>query len=1171
MVAWHLRSPNSVVRSSRVRKSSIRIVSAVGLVAGLGVGLGMPAGAQTSLSTSASPSQAGSIAGQGAQAGAQRAPTPLARRVSLDLRGARLEAALEEIDRQAKLGLTYTPRVAPLDKRVTLRRDSVTAGAALKEVLRGTGVKVVVTEEGTVMLVKPESGRQSEVRADSVGGLLFGRVVDSVTARPIGGAVVSVKGTDLSVTTNQVGSYLFPKVPAGVQVITVRFLGYMQAEQEIAVVDSQRVRLDFALQMGMSRLQEVVTTATGPQRRMDIANDVTTIQVDSVMAAAPIMSVTDLLSTRVPGLAVLRTSGAPGDPVRLRLRGVSSVYGNNDPIVVVDGIRVYSEQSAERSGNLAALGFNYNPDTLRNPPLSGNSAVAAPSPLDQIDPNMIETIEVLKGPSAATLYGADAANGVVVITTKKGKPGPARWDVSASRGTSEMPGSYPEGIYRFGQGPGGSRSCALTDFTCVADTLVRFQALNDRDLTILGRGSSTRLSLGVSGGSTALTYALRGSFADEIGLLTLPNVEAERYRAGYGKAPPEWMQRPHKLMQWSGTSRLSARLGAKADASLMTTLTRQEQQRSNLERQTGALMSTYVNRATGTYYRPFTAGGILGVADGLVPDFYQRSTAASTKFTNAANLGWRPRAWFTTNATVGLDLISRQDELYVPRGTPNWSQTDSGGALSAAHGSSVVSTVNLRALATAPLIFGFRGNLAVGVNYSGSAIADIATSVRGLAEGTSSMNGADSLVQIRENRRDQASFGLYVEPSLAHKRFTITTGLRLDGGSTFGSNAKLPRFPKVGASWLISDEPFFPFKGVIDVLRLRGAFGAAGVWPRPADQLRLYTSSRPWLDGGPVDATSITTFGNTELRPERSVELEGGFDADLFDNRFSVGLSTYRKTRHDALMSVPLAPSVYGGGSMLKNIGVVRNTGLELTLGTQLVRSDLLTWSASTNLSRNRNVVVELGRGVEPFNLGDAGRVAPGYPLFGRWSKPIVGYSDENADGIIEAREVLLGDTLVYMGETVPNFVASLHTTLSFFRGRLTVGTSLAYEDGLTQVNELARSYRSFARGAVDPSASLGEQAAVVSLNKTNYGITQTVSTLRFNSLSVAYNASPSLARRVGARSLTIALQGSNLGLRSNYAGKDPAVNAYATGNGVADTGQLPQPRHWLLSLRAGY
>jgi hypothetical protein len=196
-----------------------------------------------------------------------------------------------------------------------------------------------------------------------------------------------------------------------------------------------------------------------------------------------------------------------------------------------------------------------------------------------------------------------------------------------------------------------------------------------------------------------------------------------------------------------------------------------------------------------------------------------------------------------------------------------------------------------------------------------------------------------------------------------------------------------------------------------------------------------------------------------------------------------------------------------------------------------------------------------------------------GYPLFGRWAKPILGYADVNQDGVIERNEVQLGDTLVFMGSSEPNYEANLFTTLSLFRGAVTLNAGFSYQNGLTQINQTVggAGQAIFSPGLSDPSSSFGEQAAVAVMNETDYGLLQTVNTLRLNSVSVAYNAPPSLAGRFGAKALSIAVQGTNVGLWTNYAGKDPNVNAFTTGNEVRDTGVLPMPRSWQLTVRATY
>jgi hypothetical protein len=344
------------------------------------------------------------------------------------------------------------------------------------------------------------------------------------------------------------------------------------------------------------------------------------------------------------------------------------------------------------------------------------------------------------------------------------------------------------------------------------------------------------------------------------------------------------------------------------------------------------------------------------------------------------------------------------------------------------------------------------------------------------------------------------------------------------------------------------------------------------VQPGIIDRLRLYRGESQLIDGGITGVSVLGTLGNTKIRPERSTEFEGGFDADVLNDRVSVSFSAYHKLRKDALLQVPVAPSVYGDQvSIWQNVGVIRNTGFEAMLTTQPLRSDAVTWSWTAGLSRNRNIVVDLAPGMEPFNLDVDTRIAPGYPLYGRWAKPIKGYADANGDGVITADEVQVGDSLVFLGEMVPNYNATLHSTFSFLRGALTVGAGFDYQDGVSQVNRAAQNNRLMVRGANDATAPLSEQAAVAAARKTEYGLVQTVNTLRFNSLSVAFNAPASVARIVGASALSVALQGTNLGLFTNYHGKDPNVNAYTAGNYIADTGVLPQPRAWLVTVTARY
>ena len=319
------------------------------------------------------------------------------------------------------------------------------------------------------------------------------------------------------------------------------------------------------------------------------------------------------------------------------------------------------------------------------------------------------------------------------------------------------------------------------------------------------------------------------------------------------------------------------------------------------------------------------------------------------------------------------------------------------------------------------------------------------------------------------------------------------------------------------------------------------------------------------VGGSPVDVLHLLTLGNTRLRPERSTELEGGFDAELFDGRVSVSYSGYDKLRRDALVTIPVAPSVHGGGLYTVNLGEVSNKGAEVTLGVEPLRSAPLTWRVNLNLSTNANKLVRLAPGQQPVNLEGSERLVPGYPLFGRWARPVVGWVDANHDHLIDTSEVILGDTAVYVGQPLPKYHASMATTVGLFRGRLTVDATFDYQDGQTQFD--ANGHDPLLLAANDPRASEAEQAAVAALDKTPFGLIQTVNTFRFNSLSVSLAMPDGVARAFRARTMSVALQGTNLGLHTNYRSIDPSVNAGEHGE---DDGQLPEPRTWALSIRFG-
>jgi TonB-dependent SusC/RagA subfamily outer membrane receptor len=1104
------------------------------------------------------------ISGQQVEAKPDRQQSPLERRVTMTFSNARLDRALDAIAAYASVTIMYSDRIVPVERTISLRLDGVPLREAVRRVLAGTGVDVRDGEGAQLILVKPD-------RSQGSSGHIVGLVIDGGSGRRLPRSVVRVEGTEIRAVTDDSGSYRIVGVPSGTQTLIARQLGYRSLERTVVVPDSGSIGVSFALEGTPLGLEAVVITAAGPQRRLELPNSITVLSADSIVRAEPVKTMTDLLETRVPGLVVYHTTGAPGDPARLRLRGSRSITLSNDPIIIVDGARIESRQTDDRSGSLVYG----DPRTSPN----GEGRVPAQSVLDRLDPNSVESVDVIPGPSAAAMYGADAANGVIVITTKRGRPGPARWDISVTHGRTDMPGRFPDSYFTFAHALNADvADCALTNNnrppTCTVDSVVAFQVLNDPELTVLGQGHSTLTSATVSGGRSDITYSITGSYSDELGLLKLPQYEAARYRAAFGRDPEDWMERPHRLTNWSVASQFNFNLARSAALGLTMSLAGGEQGRSDLESDLSVLRGTYVNKATGLIYPGNSNGSAnpTGTPSAvLVPKYYVRTMNRAFDVRTSANLSWQPLKRLSVTGTAGLTANVRRDNQLLPARL-RLTAADSLGALTSANGLVTIGTFDFRAsyAATGPL--GLRFTVASGFNFTSRSVTDVYRHVPDATGATSSI-GTSSL-----RLEDLTSYGWYVAPRFGGERLFFDLGFRLDGGSNYGARASGLKLPKIGFAWAISDEPFFPLKNshVFNTLRVRASYGQSGVQPGAADRLRLYSNETHQLDGQNLTIAQLTRLGNTQVRPERSTEFDWGLDADLFDYQYSAMLSVYRTTTHDALLTVILPPSVGGSNRGVPiNIGVTRNTGFDLTLGTQLVATKLVAWNAQIQVSHKRNVVVSVPKGLLTDGQHQLFGVVPGYPLGGYWERPILGYADANGDGILQQSEVVVGNSPVFLGAPEPVNTAGLHSTLALLDGALAVTVGFDYRDDFAQQNytpggPLGRAL------AGDPSAPLADQALAIATScpfftcvQSAYGRIERLSSLRFNSLAVNWLLPTVVARFLGAQRGTVAVTGKNLALVTNYRGKDPLVNGNPTGDEVTDGGALPTPREW--SIRVGF
>jgi TonB-linked SusC/RagA family outer membrane protein len=1078
---------------------------------------------------------ASAVAGQRVEVEASVIPL-LRRRVSLALDDASVTQALKAIGRQASVSFIYEPSRITSDRRIRVHADGLTVAAALTEVLFDSGLDVLVSDEHHLAIVP----RRARAAPDT--GAVAGRVTDAETGQGLAQAEVFIAGTQWHVLTDDDGRYRLANVTAGSYTVTTRRIGYTQYREAVTVRAGREVAADFALRPTITRLDEVVTTVTGDQHRYELGNAIGRINADSTVATSPITNIGDLLNARVPGAQVLLGDGLSGGSPRLRLRGINSFSVSNDPIVIVDGTRVESS-SSRRVGQFGVI----------------------PGRLSDLSPDEIESIEVVKGPSAATLYGTDAANGVLVIKTKRGRAGRPKWNAYTELGTVSLPGNYHTNWYAWGHTPdGGIVQCTLllvASAACVQDSLSTLNLFTDPARTPLDAGLRQDYGLQVSGGTDVLQYFFSGGYQSETGGLKLQGAEYNRLASITGGNVVDEQVRPNGYQRANVRGNVVAALSPRLQLTLSTGfvggLTRLPSDGSVFQSQ--VLGTGYVN-ATGGWFAGHQPSDLFAV----------RADEHLSRFTGSLGATWRMAEWLQSRATAGVDLSSVFDDDLQRQGQGN---PVTGHRLDGRLNTTLYS-LDLGVTATNPVGPSVSFQTAVGAQYNRRGALNLSASATGLAPGAETLTGA-ATTSTTETTDQSVVAGSYAQETMGLKqRLFLTAALRADGASSFGSNFNLALYPKASVSWLLSEEPFFPRGLGLSSLRLRAAFGASGVQPSATAELATLQPVPGFVDAQAQSGLLQATLGNRDLRPERQQEFEGGLDLELLRGRVQVEGTYYHRRSSDALLNATLGPSA-GVASQFINLGSVQNKGWEGALSLRLIESRALSFELQANGSINSNKLLSLAPGVTVGTERRFNSQVVGYPLFGWWDRPLLGFSDANHNGIIEPGEVQVSDTTQFLGSTIPTRQLTLGGTVTLLGGRFAVSTLVDHRGGY-----VVPAY-SFFRGCLqarncqavnDPATPLEDQArAVAALGGSTGPYTVSGAFWRWRELSVTATLPAGAARTFGARSLSLTVSGRNLALWSGFPGVDPEGNGAPGTDGAFESLSAPPARYWLVRLNFGY
>ena len=761
--------------------------------------------------------------------------------------------------------------------------------------------------------------------AQAQSGRVTGQVTDSATAHPIAGVEVIVVGDGgraLSATrTDAVGRYTLATVAAGEARVRARVLGFAPEDRVVTVRAGEAATANFALMVRAAQLDQVVVTGTGGAvERRAVGNVIESINADSVLALAAPRSVEQLIGARTPGVIVLPATGQVGTGAQIRVRAVGSLSLNNDPIVYIDGVRMDADPSqgpAQRGG-------------------------AGSSRLNDINPEDIESIEIIKGPAAATLYGTEASNGVVQIITKRGRTGDARWDLTAREGANWL--QNPEG--RAGELWGKDSTGALTSVN-----LYKY-SIDHGNGPIFTTGRNQGYTANLEGGTDITRYYLSSNVDHDVGVVPW---NWDRKFGGRTNLDVE----PNRKLRINGS------LGYVRD-------------RIRLAQPGEINPDPFSNLVWGSVKALTSPTGGFGFAPRALWDDVENH-ADNDRTTTSISADYQPFSWFTHKVTVGLDANSEDNWTLYPRESAD---------MATYYGSNGLGNKSVTRTSRNFLSLDYAGNLkyavhsmdfttTVGLQHLRSEASSItATGNTFPASPITTVSGTTGTHNGSEAYSANSSVGVYVQQQMGwQNRFFLTAALRGDDNSTFGKDYSAAYYPKISASWVVSEEPFWSDKlsalsHVFSDLRLRTAYGAAGAQPGTFDAERLYAPSTGYQN---TPGLVPSSFGNPDLKPERSSELEMGFESNMFNNRMNVSYTHFGRKISDAIVNVPVPPSVGFPGSEVVNIGRVKAWGNELAADLHVLHGRRVAWDIGTQLANNGNQILDMG-GQQFLTVGGGGQ-----------------------------------------------------------------------------------------------------------------------------------------------------------------------------------------------------
>ena len=994
----------------------------------------------------------------------------------------------------------------------------------------------------------------SLTRAYAQQASISGKITDDNSAA-LPGVTVLLKGTTTGINSDTEGNYSLPVPEAGTGVLVFSFVGYKS--QEVTIGNRRSINLKLTLDA--QALQDVVVVGYGEQRRSDITGAVASV-TPKEMRDLPVARVDQALQGRSPGVLIQNNDASPNASVSIRIRGSNSITGSNDALVVINGF------------------------------IGGD--------LNSINPNDIENVEVLKDASATAIYGSRGANGVILITTKRGTVGKTTVQLNSFVGTQTLrkkldllnAGDYADVVNANRTETGGTAV-----YTPAQVAGFRANGGTDWQDQIFRKALQQSHQVSVAGGSDKFSYFVSGNYLNNEGIIKntaferyslRSNIEArlnDKLKVGLNLFLSKSLDHPTALNGFAGGNGASPIFAARLWAPTLPVY-----DAAGLYTQPSGVVGPH------TLYNP------LAMAVEPIRDNRQDISEFNTFLDYTILKGLSARVF-----VAGRQTTNENSSYLNTKGTGNVGDAQAG-----IYNDRFVSLQNTNQL-TYQTTFATQHSLNVTAVYeqqyeqangNGNGSRGFATNVYtynnlGVATGGIPYSG-------RTTRNIQSFLGR-VNYGYAD-RYLASISARSDASSVFGTNNKRAFFPSAALAWRINNEAFLSSVTAISNLKLRASYGLTGNQGiAPYGSLTQLNSAYPYSINGTSLSPGVTlgTLGNPDLRWEKTAQLNVGIDVALFANRLQFTADVYQKRTSDLLLDVPL-PAISGYATVRRNVGEVENRGVELSLGGQPVVGDFK-WNTSANVAINRNKVLALD-GTQEVSLGTPGLpnfgntifltvgqpmgVLKGYIQNGTWGTAetdqatkygtIPGapkYVDQNNDGKIDDKDIAI------MGNTFPKFTYGWNNTFTYKRLELNV---LIQGVAGNKIYNLARVYTDRTSADADATSTrildrwtptnqnTDVPSFAGSLKSEQVQSSRWLedgSYLRFKNITLGYNLSPSLLSAVKLSAARLYVSGVNLITLTKYTGYDPEARTGVDTVGGIDLASYPAQKSYTVGLNVTF